>query len=1337
MKNAMMHINTNPFEKLRQASRWSVLLLLACLAGGVAQAQTLSLSPGMVTALTSTSETAGSDPNYTGPLSSLILNQPQGLTYDSQGDLFIVDGGANVVRVVAGPTGNAIPSLPSVTKPQPGTVYTVAGSGVSTASSSPLCGAADERSSIDGNFYGNGCPATEAVLFFLTPADYYQGIAVKTAPVGQVALDASGNLYIADAGDHQIRVVYAGGTVPGLQASLPAGVTPVPGNIYAFAGSAANQSVGDSHQDSSYNPQPIGVAVDTAGDVYMLSWNSPSGTITHVSFLGVVYNGGDLPKALLPGQTLTIGQYVSSVSPLNGEPWSAPSAIAFDASGNIYVSDSSVNGGNSIYILYAGGTVPPRLSSTLQGQTPVEGNAYLLAADSTFATLTQQNGNNPTQLAFDSAGDLYVGLYTFRYGPGFMAKDDTSGNISLFTGNLNIDSNTGLQIVCAAAADGYGDGCPANQVGIIGPWGVAVAPDGSIDYADNFEDPNNNYNNYFALHKIDGSASALQFPTAAAGVASAAQTVTISNVGSSVGGNLDIQPLNISAINIPNNFIQVASGGTTDCSAPVTLNAGQSCQLAIEFLPVTGTTAGQPFSDNITITSDSNNATSRANLIAVSGTATATTGTTAQTITFTAPSTATYGQTITLNGSATSKLPVIYQVSGPASINGSTLTVTGVGTVTVTAYQPGDNGNANNSAGWAAATPVPATINAQPTLLTVTAGNLSQARTLPIPSLASDYTITVTINGVTSNAPASATTGAPALTTTATQTSAPGNYPITITQNTLSTTSNNYSLTAASFVSGTFTIQSGSPQTITFTQTLPTATYGVAPIDLTSAATATSGLPVVYSVTGPATTSGNNGTTLTVTGAGTVTITANQAGNATYASAPTVTESFQVNPATVFITANNLTMAQGSTPPTLTYTVGGLVNGDSAAAVVSGTPTLATTATSSSPLGTYPITVAQGSVTLLSKNYALTSASYVNGTLTVVVGTPQTISFGALPNVTYGAAQRVLSATASSSLPVTFSVTSGPGTITGGVLSVNGSGTVTVTANQSGNTTYSPAPPVSQSFSVAQATLSIAANNLTIQNDIAIPALSFTVTGLVNGDTPSVLSNSPAMSTTATAGSSPGTYPINIASVDSFGNAVTAANYIINSYVPGTLTITSGGPAQDFTTSLSTPTLTILDGQTGQATLTVNPLYYYGGTLNLSCTGLPANASCVFSPSPLNVSIKQTATLTILTSNSSTVGSLSKPANGIYRAAIVGWVSIVFGLVLAWQRKRLARYRTMWMLAIAVCLGGMAVSMTACGGKSSTTGNGDATRGTTTIQVVATDANGGPTHNIPLIITIK
>ncbi len=63
----------------------------------------------------------------------------------------------------------------------------------------------------------------------------------------------------------------------------------------------------------------------------------------------------------------------------------------------------------------------------------------------------------------------------------------------------------------------------------------------------------------------------------------------------------------------------------------------------------------------------------------------------AQTITFTAPASVTVGATITLGAVTSSGLPAHYIVTGPASLNGSALTVTGPALVTVTAYQPGDN----------------------------------------------------------------------------------------------------------------------------------------------------------------------------------------------------------------------------------------------------------------------------------------------------------------------------------------------------------------------------------------------------------------------------------------------------------------------------------------------------------------------------------------------------------------------------------------------------------------------------------------------------------------------
>jgi len=1328
----MMCIDTKVFKRLRQASRWFVLVLLACLAGDFAQAQTLSFSPGQVTAVTATDSTKGSaDPAYTGLPSGLLLTNPQGLTFDSQGDLFIVDAGANVVRVVASGKG-PIPSLPSVASPVAGTVYTVAGNGSNTPSSTQLC-TADQRSTIDSSFYGNGCPATKAILFFLTPNAFNSScpFCQTEAPIGQVALDGSGNLYIADGGDNQVRVVYGGGSIPpGLTGPL------TPGNIYAFTPGAANQNTGNTNSDGSTNLPPIGVAVDASGDVYILSYYTYAAD-NGMSNLAVVYNGetnaSTLPS-LLAGQTMTTGQY-APISPLNypianwTSAWQDPVSIALDSSGNIYISDAVV-GTNSVYVIYAGGTVPGLLGSQqLQGQTPVVGNVYSFVGESNFKTAIGQSspymGPNPTQLAFDSAGDLYVGLFGNQFKKqtyDFIAKIDTSANLALVAGNQNSDPKTQIQLVCAGAVDGYGDGCTSDQVGIWGPMGVAVAQDGSgsIYYTDAYVGSNaSTYMN--ALHKIDGSTTSLQFPTQSAGVASAAQVVTISNV--------DTKTLNISAISIPNNFTQVASGGT-DCTASTTLSPGQSCLLSVEFQAVQAGT----YSDNVTITSNSTNADSGVNSIAVSGAATPATGTSAQKITFTAPSTATYGQTLTLNGSASSGLALLYQASGPARLQGNTLTVTGVGPITVTAYQPGDNGDAGNSAGWAAATPVLATITAQSEPLTVTANNFDQTPGSPIPTLT--YTITGFVNGDTQ---ATATTGVPDLSTTATTTSAPGPYPITITQGTLKANTNNYSLT---FVNGTFTIDSRLSQTITFTQNLPTVSYGVAPIALT--ATASSGLPVVYTVTGPARI---DGSTLTITGAGTVGVTATQPGTVTYAPAPNpITQSFLVQPALLTFTASNLTMAVGSPVPTLTYTVSGFVNPDTAATVVSGAPKLATTVTPSSPLGTVaPITITTGSVTLSTNNYTLTSASFVSGTMTVVTGTPQTITFGALSGVTYGVTPFVLNASASSGQPITYTVSSGPASITNNVLAVAGAGTVTVTATQAGNATYNPATPVSQSFNVAQAQLTVTANNITRVDYTANPALTYTVAGLVNGDTATVLSGPPAISTTATPSSPPGTYPIAIGPLDAYGNSISATNYTISNFVPGTLTVTTGGPAQNFTMTLSQPSLTVLAGSTGQVTLTIAPTNYYQGVLNLSCKGLPANASCVFTPAALPVTlnyassssttpIPTTGTLTITTSSAPVVSSLSHSGNGIFSAAITGWTSLLFGIVFASQRKRLARYKTVWMIAMAACLFGMAAGLTACGSSNSFTLTKS---GTTTIQVVATDSNGGPVNSTPLAITIQ
>jgi hypothetical protein len=122
--------------------------------------------------------------------------------------------------------------------------------------------------------------------------------------------------------------------------------------------------------------------------------------------------------------------------------------------------------------------------------------------------------------------------------------------------------------------------------------------------------------------------------------------------------------------------------------------------------------------------------------------------------------------------------------------------------------------------------------------------------------------------------------GLPLLTTTALRNSAAGGYPIAVDVTPLSATNYIFAGTGS-----TLTISGGAPQAIYFSP-LPNFAAGGS-YQLT--AYATSGLPVSYSVSGPATISGS---TLSVTGAGAVTVTASVGANANYASATSVQQGF-------------------------------------------------------------------------------------------------------------------------------------------------------------------------------------------------------------------------------------------------------------------------------------------------------------------------------------------------------------------------------------------------------------------------------------------------------------
>ena len=142
-----------------------------------------------------------------------------------------------------------------------------------------------------------------------------------------------------------------------------------------------------------------------------------------------------------------------------------------------------------------------------------------------------------------------------------------------------------------------------------------------------------------------------------------------------------------------------------------------------------------------------------------------------------------------------------------------------------------------------------------------------------------------------------------------------------------------------------------------------------------------------------------------------------------------------------------------------------------------------------------------------------------------------------------------LTASASSGLDVSYQVVAGNATVGSSAVTLTGTGTVQVRASQAGNTVYAAAPEVNVSFVVAKVPLSINADAKTKWAGAATPGLSATYSGFITGDTIAVLSGAPSLTTSATVGSLPGTYPITAGL-----GTLTAANYTFVFY-DNTLTV--------------------------------------------------------------------------------------------------------------------------------------------------------------------------------------
>jgi Bacterial Ig-like domain (group 3)/MBG domain (YGX type)/SdrD B-like domain len=277
-----------------------------------------------------------------------------------------------------------------------------------------------------------------------------------------------------------------------------------------------------------------------------------------------------------------------------------------------------------------------------------------------------------------------------------------------------------------------------------------------------------------------------------------------------------------------------------------------------------------------------------------------------------------------------------------------------------------------------------------------------------------------------------------------------------------------------------------------------------------------------------------------------------------------------VNPAPLSVTAADQTMVYGSTVPTLMGTLSGVVNGDNISA------NYGTTATSSSDVvtGGYAITASLNDPNGLLSNYAVTNTP---GTLTIAKANqtnlwnaPAAIVYGtALGNAQLNANDTVVGPAAAGALTYTPA--------TGTVLNAGSNQTLTV--NAAATTDYNPSSK-NVSINVSAAPLSVAVDNQTMVYGSAVPALTGTLSGVVNGDNITA-----SYSTTATSSSDvvTGGYPITASVNDPNGRL---SNYTLTN-TAGTLTINQANQTINWSNPANINANTPLSGTQLNATVTV------------------------------------------------------------------------------------------------------------------------------------------------------
>jgi len=252
----------------------------------------------------------------------------------------------------------------------------------------------------------------------------------------------------------------------------------------------------------------------------------------------------------------------------------------------------------------------------------------------------------------------------------------------------------------------------------------------------------------------------------------------------------------------------------------------------------------------------------------------------------------------------------------------------------------------------------------------------------------------------------------------------------------------------------------------------------------------------------------------------------------------------------------------------------------------------------------------------------------------------------------------VVSATASSGLPVTFSVLSGPATLSGNTLTFTGTGTVVIAADQAGNANYSAAPEAIRSIvvNVPVATVSLAAtpNPVFLSNPLTLTA------------TLSATGGTPTGSVTFLDGGAPiGNVALNGLTATLVTSSLTVGTHNLTAVYSGDSNFSSQTSAvlvevvEDFTLTITNPSVTIPHGGTAVYQLVVSTVGGVGmaSSIGLTVAGTPQNSVITFSPATVTTGSGTTKVSLTVATPDYPVGPWGVQAGlGVLAAAaLAGW----------------------------------------------------------------------------------